>query len=112
MKLPPFGKPLKDLLNSGQLPNNSVYLYIGNEAWDKGKISSYYRPTRTLILPPDCSPLLYKWPVNGCDILMIETTFLDTGYIENFVNILFEYGATRVTLIDIELFLTIYKKDF
>lgn len=112
MKIPPYGKPLKDLLNSGQLPDNSVYLYIGNEAWEKGQLSSICQPFRTLILPPAHSPLIYDWPVNGCDILMVETSPVDTDYIETLVSILFSYGALIVRLISNNFLLTVYKKDF
>ena len=112
MKLPPYGKPLKALLEQGQLPNNSVYLYIGEKAWDKGYLSSISRPTRTLILPPSEFPIIYDWPVKGCDILMIETTPCDTGSIENLVDILFIYGAEKITLISTDFLSTLYKKDF
>jgi len=112
MKLPPYGKPLRDLLQSGQLPSNDVYIYIGDKAWDKGKMSSYSRPSRTLILPPNQSPLAYEWPVSSCDILLIETSQLDTEYIENFVQILFDHNANKVILISTNMLTTIYKKDF
>jgi hypothetical protein len=112
MKIPPFGKPLQVLLQSGQIPNNSVYLYIGNLAWDKGRSSSISRSTRTLILPFGHNPLEYDWPVNGCDILMIETSQIDTEFIESFADLLLIEGATKVTLISINLLSTIYKKDF
>jgi hypothetical protein len=112
MKTPPFGKPLQALLQSGQIPNNSVYLYIGNLAWDKGRSSSISRSARTLILPFGHNPLEYEWPVQGCDILMIETSPIDTEFIENFVNLLFSEGAIKITLISVNLLSTIYKKDF
>jgi len=112
MKVPPYGKPLKALLEQGQLPNNSVYLYIGQKAWDKGQLSAISRPTRTLILPYGQSPLLYEWPVNGCDILMIETSPIDTEYIENFANLLFSYGAIKIVLINVNLLSITYEKDF
>ena len=112
MKVAPYGKPLKALLESGQLPNNSVYLYIGDKVWDKGKLSAISRPTRTLILPPNESPLAYAWPVSGCDILMIETSPVETEFIESFADILLSYGATKVTLIQTDLLSIIYKKDF
>ncbi len=112
MKIPPYGKPLKELLQQGQLPNNSVYLYLGDLAWEKGKSSSICRPTRTLILPPKHSAIDYEWPVMGCDILMIETSKLPQHYIEDTVYILFNYGATKVTLINIDMTSVIYKKDF
>jgi hypothetical protein len=112
MKLAPYGKPLKSLLDNGQLPNNSVYLYIGDKAWDKGALSSICRPSRTLVLPPHHTPLIYEWPVNGCDILMIETSPLETEFIENFVNLLFSHGATKIVLINFNLLSVTYKKDF
>lgn len=112
MKVPPYGKPLKALLQSGQLPDNSVYLYIGNQAWDKGKLSSYSRPTRTLILPPKYHPLLYDWPVSGCDILIIETSPLTETFIQELVSILFAFDADKAALISHDFHTAYYKKDF
>ncbi len=112
MKIPPYGKPLKALLEAGQLPINSVYLYIGEHAWEKGKLSAYCRPTRTLALPPNHLPFSYEWCVQGCDILMIETSHVATEYIEDIVSELFKYGATKVTLISTDFLVTTYKKDF
>jgi len=112
MKLPPFGKPLKALLEQGQLPSNSVYLYIGDLSWKKGEKSAICRPTRTLILPPKASPLDYDWPVNGCDILLIATSLFSQEYIESFVQLLFSFGADKVTYISTEMLSTIFKKEF
>lgn len=112
MKLPPFGKPLKALLEQGQLPNNSVYLYIGDLAWKKGENSAISRPSRTLILPPKTSPLNYDWPVQGCDILMIETSPQEIHCIESFVDILFSYDAEKITFLSTDMLSTIYKKGF
>lgn len=112
MKVPPYGKPLKALLEDGQLPDNSVYLYIGDKSWEKGKLSSYCRPTRTLSLPPNHLPFSYEWPVNGCDILMIETSHLSDEYIQDIVNTLFIHNAIKVTLISFDFSINIYKKDF
>ena len=112
MKVPPYGKPLRGLIDSGTRPKNNVYLYLGKLAWDRGKNSSFCRQSRTLALPPEKSPLLYDWPVNGCDILMIETSPLDTEYVENIAGIMFGNGAKSVSLISIDLLLTIYKKEF
>ena len=109
--IPPFGKPLKLLIDNNQIPNNSVYVYVGNKAWEKGKLSSLSRPDRTLALPPNHSPLLYDWPVNGCDILIIETSQTDMEYVETLVKILFSHRATKVTLLSFDLFITIYKKE-
>lgn len=112
MKIPPYGKSLKNLLNSGQLPSNSVYLYIGDKAWETGKNSIISRPNRTLLLPPKASPTDYTWPVNGCDILIIETSISPKKYIDDIVYILFSFGARKAIVIHWDFSITFYKKDF
>jgi hypothetical protein len=112
MKVPPYGRPLKTLLSCDLLLTNSVYLYIGENAWEDGKMSSICRPMRTLVLPPHTSPLLYEWPVYGCDIMIIETTLVPTTEIEHLVKVLFSYGATGVSLVSVDFSSTFYKKDF
>ena len=111
MKIPPYGNPLKALLESGQLPDNNVYLYIGELSWQKGKSSTIMRPSKTLVLPPWHSPLAYEWPVNGCDILIIETSPVDTEKIRDLVTVLFGYGAIKATLISHDFYTTTYEKD-
>lgn len=112
MKIPPYGKSLKELLESGQFPNNSIYLYIGDKAWDRGKLSSISRTSRTLILPPKDHPLIYDWPVCGCDILIIETSPQNETFIQELVSILFAFDADKVTFISHNFYPTYYKKDF
>lgn len=112
MKVPPYGKPLRALMESGNRPSNCIYLYIGKNAWDKGKNSSICRNSRTLALPFEKSPYLYDWPVNGCDILVIETSPVDTDYIDILAGILFGNEAKSITLISSSLLVTTYKKDF
>jgi hypothetical protein len=112
LKIPPFGKPLKALLDAGALPNNSIYLYIGKFAWQKGKSSSICRPARTLILPSSERPIDYMWPVRDCDILIIETSPQKATYIEDVVYILFKHEAFKVTVITVDFIPTVYKRDF
>lgn len=112
MKIPPFSNHLKDFLQSGQIPDNNVFMYIGIYAWDKGKSSSICRPSRTIVLPPSHSPLSYEWPVEKCDILIIETSQQTQQYIEDIVQTLFFYEANKVSLISYDFYLTTYKKDF
>jgi len=112
MKLVPYGKPLYELLLEGKNPSNSVYVYIGQKSWEKGQNSSISRPTRTLVLPPHHLPQSYKWPVQGCEILLIETSNLVTEYIEDIVQVLFDYDADRVVLLSSNLSITLYKKEF
>jgi len=111
MKLAPYGKPLKALLKVGSIPKNDVYVYVGNHAWEKGKISIKTKPDRTLILPPKHFPQQYEWPVNGCDILLIETSKLEKSFIEDMVYILFIYGAKQIITISQDLQSCFYEKD-
>jgi hypothetical protein len=112
MKVPPYSKPLHEALLNGQRPTSELYLYIGNNAWDKGRNSVVMRPSRTLVLPPNESPTNYFWPVHGCNIIMIETSRLSTEYIELIAQILLDYGSGRIMLISHNLLTTIYEKDF
>jgi hypothetical protein len=112
MKLPPFGKPLKALLDEGKFPNNAVYLYTGNNAWRSGSNTVISRPNRTLILPPNESPFDYDWPVNGCDILLIETSKQSKDYRETLAMVLLSAGANKIVCITKDLPSPIYKKEF
>jgi hypothetical protein len=112
MKIPPYGKPLKDLLSQNIIPNNSVYLYIGSGAWRSAENTVMSRPTRTILLPPEASPLDFAWPVSQCDILIIATSSFSQDFIETFAYLLISYGAEKVTYLSIDLLSTIYKRDF
>jgi len=111
MKLPPYGKPIKALLQTGIVPKNDIYIYVGEYAWDKGKKSYKTKPDRTLILPPTDSPQQYEWPVKGCDIIIIETSQLPNELLEDIVYVLFIYGAKQVITISKDLRNTFYEKD-
>lgn len=111
-KLPPYGKPLSDLVTSGQRPSNDVNLFIGNQAWAKGHSFSISYPPRTLILPPWRSPNTYHWPVTQCDVLIFDTGYADQSYIEELAYCLFQDGANVVRSISPHFILSAYKKDF
>lgn len=112
MQIPPFGKPLYDLIKEGCRPKNSVYLFIGKNAWQRGRSSAVMRPTRTLILPPDENPINYDWPVIQCDILIFDTGECTEHYIDLLVFQLLKNNADVVRCIapDFTYFGT-YKKD-
>ncbi len=111
-KLPPFGKPLYELLKAGFRPNNDVKLFIGIKAWEKGKAFSVSYPAQTLILPPWVSPFSYIWPVKQCDILIFDTGYAEKAYIEQLAFLLLQDGANIVRAVSSEYLLTVYKKDF
>lgn len=113
MKLPPFGKPLYELITANQRPTNSIYLFIGKNAWNAGKASSFSRSERTLVLPPFDSPILYDWPVNECDVLIYDSGDCEERYIEDIVFHLLESQAEIVRCIapDFSYYAT-FKKEF
>lgn len=111
MQLPPYGKPLYELLKSGKLPNNSVNLFIGTKAWDKGRAFSTMYPTRTLILPAWLPAKDYYWPVKGCDILIFDTNFALEDYVDELAKLLYQHGATIVRFVNHESQLIVYHKE-
>jgi len=111
-KFPPYSLPLVELIKNGSRPSNSVYLYIGKNAWKEGADSSLVRPTRTLVLPPLHIPSNYNWPVNQCDILIINTGNCDREYIEHLSFVLFENNADVVRCINTDgSYFATYQKE-
>ncbi len=110
-KLPPFGKPLYELLKAGFRPNNDVKLFIGIKAWEKGKAFSVSYPAQTLILPPWVSPFSYIWPVKQCDILIFDTGYAQQVYLEELIYCLHMDGANKVRSICPVFKFSVYEKD-
>ena len=110
-KIPPFGKSLFALQQKHLKPISSVYLWIGDKAWQKGKAFSPSRPVTNLILPPWECPTTYLWPVKDCDVLILETSFADLEYVEDLVYCLYSAGAEIVRLIKVNDQLIVYHKE-
>src|SRR5258708_1868426 len=108
LKTPPYGKPLADLIHSGFKPNNSVYVFIGQQAWHMGRARSISNPCNVLVLPAYHCPTAYQWPVYQCDILIIDTGYPEIEYIEDLVFCLYSYGALVVRYLSPDLKLTIF----
>lgn len=111
MKLIPYGNHLHQLQLNNQIPTNDVYVFIGDNAWDKAKAFHQMRPT-TLCLPPKHLPFNYDWPVKGCDVLVFDTSIFNEDYIEDIILCLFKDGANIVRYISTDDQLTVFKKDF
>jgi hypothetical protein len=109
-KLAPYGRHLKEMQSSGQLPNNDVYLFIGEYSWQKGKAFNLIRPT-TLILPPNKDPNHFEWPVQNTDILIFDTSNTDPEVVEELIAILFLSGANIVRFVSNQNLLTVFKKE-
>jgi len=110
-KLPAYSKPLFDLIQSGQRPNNSINVFIGQLAWQKGRVFSVSYPTRTIVLPPWDDPLPFYWPVPTCDVLVHDTGYAETNYLEDLVFSLLRDGASIVRTVSPEFLLTVFHKE-
>lgn len=110
-KIPPYSKNLFALQRQGLRPTGTINIWLGNEAWQKGKQGSIYKPLRTLILPPWECPTIYQWPVNQCDIDIIDTGFAQIDYVEDLAYCLYLAGADRVRFTDSDYKLTVYHKE-
>jgi hypothetical protein len=110
-KVPPYGKPLFSLQQKNLKPNNSVYIWLGNDAWQKGRNFSISMPTRTLIIPPWECPSFYHWPVKQCDILIFDTGYAELEYVEDLVICLYKAKADIVRFISPSNELTVYHKE-
>jgi hypothetical protein len=110
-KLPPFSKPLYELIKSGRLPENSVNVWIGNKAWDMGKSFSISYPKWTITLPPWNDPYYYIWPVRGCDVIIWDTGYAEDDYVEDLAYCLLREGANKALYSSPEYKLTIYNRE-
>jgi hypothetical protein len=111
MKLPPHGKNLYELQLKNQYPKNSVYLYIGKNAWNKASSFLKCAPDRTMVLPAWHSPNYYYWPVQECDILIWDTSFAEDEYIYELAECLYQYRAKIVRYMSSDFILSVYYKE-
>ena len=110
-RLPPYAKPLFELFQKGLRPSNSVNVFVGHRAWQKGKSFSISYPQCTVALPPWESAFKYIWPVASYDICLIDTGGCEEEYLEETTFVLLESGARIVAVIDQDFNILIYRKD-
>lgn len=95
-KLPPYGKRLKQMMQNGYQPNNSVYIYT---SWNMGH--NYYHG---VTFPPESNPDDYDWSfLAGQRISLINTgSYADYDKLKELAVLLVKSGVTRVGLIDLD----------
>lgn len=94
-KLPPYGKFLFEKICKEGRPKNDIYLFVGTQAFKKAKEFQISRPG-TLALPAYECPSQYFWPVNGCDILIFDTGYCETDYLNDLAYYLYQHHANIV----------------
>ena len=92
MRFCPYGARLYHALKNGYPLDNSIYLFCGNNAWNKSQAFVNMR-TLLLCLPPFLSANEFYWPVQDADVLIFDTGNSDIPYIEEIAHVLFEHGA-------------------
>ena len=107
-KLPPYGKALHELQLQGLRPQNSINIFVGQGAWQKGQNFSISYPERTLVLPAYQCPSLFEWPVNECDVLIVDTGYCEKDYLNDIAFYLYQNKAEIVRCIPPELTLVIF----
>lgn len=111
-RLPPLGKNLYSLIQSGQRPVNDVYLFIGTHSWEKAKGFYKNNPDRTLMLPAWLCADDYYWPVSNCSVLVFDTGgYPEDDYIKELALCLFRHGANIVRLVSFDSSLTVFTKE-
>ncbi len=69
-----------------------IFIFMG----EHGRKQSESFLSNTLYLPYPTSPLRYSWPVKGCDVRLIDTSFSSHSFIKFAVLCLFGHGADVV----------------
>lgn len=107
--LPPFGEAMRVLLQQGMKLNNNLFLYLGNRAWHAAKNAASNK--HVLALPPNHSPYEFDWPVQGCEVLAIDTSGVAPTLIEQTAHALLLAGAISMHVILANFNLVIYRRN-
>lgn len=89
----PQGEWLKKKILSDQ--KEIIIIFMGQCAKDRAESFLPELPY-TLYLPFKASPYAYTWPVHGCEVYLVDTSFSSKYFLKTFVMCLFMSGATLV----------------
>ena len=66
MKLPPYGRAVE----ANRPPEVSIF--AGADAWDRNDFAKQHDEVwqDRIVLPPECRPRQFRWPVRGIDCLV------------------------------------------
>lgn len=89
----PQGEWLKERILAGQ--KEIVIIFMGYKAADRAEAFLPELPY-TIYLPFKTSPYAYTWPVEGCEIYLVDTSFSSGSFLKTFVMCLFMHGANLI----------------
>ena len=100
-KLPPYGKQLKNKLQSGYYPTNGINIYT---SWALCKSYRDGGRDHILVFPPDAFPDDFDWSfLIGQQISLINTEgYADYEKLKALAVLLVKTGVKRVGLIDVD----------
>jgi len=93
-RLPPYGIALAQKLRQDK-PANVVWVACGERAWKRSKHDLRRPDSWATLLPPGEDPASYRWPVVGCDCLVIHTGGLSPQELKNLCRCLIRAGANK-----------------
>lgn len=99
--LPPFGRILEETLRRGLSPRNDLRLYVGHRAISRAKSDMERTSWVSLALPESDSPSSYRWPVAGCEVLIIPGGNFEGETLQRLARALLQDGAVVVRAIHI-----------
>lgn len=73
-------------------------IFMGSHAKERAESFKPQLPY-TLYLPSRTSPYTFAWPVNGCEIYLVDTSFTSASFLKKFVFHLFLEGALLINYI-------------
>jgi hypothetical protein len=92
----PQGEWLRQRLLAGQ--KEIIIIFIGTKAMERAKSFLPDLPY-TLYLPFRTSPYSFIWPVNGCEVYLVDTSFSSKSFVKKFIIYLFLQGASLINYI-------------
>lgn len=92
----PQGEYLRNRILSGQ--KEIVFIFIGAKAAERAK-SFFPRFPYTIYLPFKTSSYAYTWPVEGCEIYLVDTSYSSSSFLKKFILHLFMQGAVLINYI-------------
>lgn len=115
LNLPPYGNKLYHSISNDVYPKNSVYVFVGEDCWEKAK--SHDKNKYAMCLPDHIPAMKYDWPVKNCEVIIwYNNKFLQDiekalSELEILAMCLFRNGAHRVLIEINNRLISVYGKD-
>lgn len=96
--LPPYGEYLANQLSISDEYQIAI-VFIGNSGQQRAENFQSHLPY-ALYLPPFNSPFKYIWPLNNCEVYLIDTEYASLSFIRSCAVCFLGYGAKIIQYIN------------